>query len=217
MSCGQNPIVYNDCQWLSDAARKYADDCEVSQIVAVQYLGGSDATVRLLEKHDGRRGAGWTETLQCRGLVGKCGLGKTREGDGKTPVGDFGIITAFGIKGNPGTILPYLDVDEDTWCCGDPEFYNRIIDASETGHHCIEGEHLIDYSPEYNYGLFLDYNKSCTLGLGSAIFFHCTGAKPYTGGCVAVAESDMVAILKALQPGARVIIDYLSETAAEKQ
>ena len=136
-------------------------------------------------------------------------FGKTQEGDHKTPIGDFGITTAFGIKENPGTALPYIDVDENTYCCGDENFYNQMIDISEHPHDCADGEHIIDYSPEYNYGIFIDYNKDGTPGLGSAIFFHCAGANTYTGGCIAVSEENMLTILKALDINARIIIDYI--------
>lgn len=190
-----------------EAVRKYKDSPEVRQIVTVQYKGGSDAVVRLFMKDNSPSGRSiWKQALVCDGLVGKEGLGKTREGDNKTPEGDFGILTAFGIKPDPGTSLPYVDVTEDIWCCGDDVAYNRIIDISACPHDNCQGEHMIEYSPEYDYGLFLDYNKECIPGKGSAIFFHCTGAKPYTGGCIAVSEDDMVAIMKSVDCNARIII-----------
>ena len=58
--------------------------------------------------------------------VGKNGLGKTGEGDGKTPVGTLRPLTAFGIKPNPGTAMPYLDVTPTTFACDeDCEYYNE--------------------------------------------------------------------------------------------
>ncbi|SHK70584.1 L,D-transpeptidase family protein [Hespellia stercorisuis] len=123
--------------------------------------------------------------------------------------GDFGVSTAFGIKENPGTVMPYVDVTENTYCCSDEHYYNQIIDISEHPHDCSNGEKMITYSPQYNYGMFLDYNKECVVGNGSAIFFHCFGAKPYTQGCVAVSEQDMITILKAVEPGVRVVIDHM--------
>lgn len=50
---------------------------------------------------------------------------------------------------------------------------------------------MIDFSPMYNYGMFTDYNAAGEYGKGSAIFIHCLGPKPYTGGCVALPEEDM--------------------------
>ena len=49
--------------------------------------------------------------------VGKNGLGKTGEGDGKTPVGILHPLSAFGIKPNPGTKMPYIDVKPTTFAC----------------------------------------------------------------------------------------------------
>ena len=195
--------------WRVDTTGKYLNDDSVSQLITVQAVSQTDARIKLFEKSKENGKNIWTETLSCEGYIGKEGLGKTKEGDNKTPIGDFGIITAFGIKENPGTALPYVDVTENTYCCGDENFYNQIIDIAEHPHDCNDGEHLIDYSPEYNYGFSLDYNKEGTVGLGSAIFFHCTGANVFTGGCIAVSEEDMVTILKALDGSARVIIDYL--------
>ena len=195
--------------WRKDTTGKYLNDDSVKQIITVQATEGSNAVIKLFEKTVENGKTVWTETLDCPGIIGLNGLGKTKEGDNKTPIGDFGITTAFGIKENPGTVLPYLDVDEDTYCCGDENFYNQMIDISEHPHDCSDGEHIIDYSPEYNYGIFIDYNKECTPGLGSGIFLHCTGANTYTGGCIAVSEKDMVTILKALDENARIIIDYM--------
>ncbi len=195
---------------ISNYTAGYDSNADVNNIIFVLGKGGSDADVRLLTR-DGK--GGWSETLACDGHIGRNGLDKEREGDGKTPVGDFGIITAFGIKPDPGTALPYIDVTPDLWCCGDSIAYNRIIDINEYPHECA-GEHLCEYEPAYNYAFFPDYNAGCTFGLGSAIFFHCNGSKPYTAGCVAVDEEDMVAILKALDLHSRVIIDSIPGVTA---
>ena len=177
----------------------------MQQLIIVQAAHSGEAQLLLYEKSESNGSSVWTEALRCDALIGVNGLGKTKEGDGKTPVGDFGILTAFGIKPDPGTALPYLQVNENTYCCGDEAYYNQIIDAKVLHHDCT-GEHLIDYCPEYNYAIFLDYNKEGIPGKGSAIFLHCKGAKPYTGGCVAVSEENMVTILRSLQYGARILI-----------
>ena len=75
-------------------------------------------------------------------FVGKNGLGKTGEGDGKTPIGTLRPQTAFGIKPNPGTTMPYIDVKPTTYACDeDCEYYNKIIDTAETKHEC-KGEEM---------------------------------------------------------------------------
>lgn len=42
-----------------------------------------------------------TEILQTRGFIGVNGIGKTKEGDGKTPRGTFKIGKIFGLNKNP--------------------------------------------------------------------------------------------------------------------
>ena len=129
-------------------------------------------------------------------FVGKNGLGKTGEGDGKTPVGTLRPLSAFGIKPNPGTTMPYIDVKPTTYACDeDCEYYNKIIDTAETNHQC-KGEEMYSYQPQYNYGIATDFNKACVYPKGSAIFVHVKGTKTYTGGCIAFDEDRMVEILK---------------------
>ena len=210
-SAGKQPTEEHtpSIHWSRDTTGKYLRDDAVKQLVTVQATEGTNAVIKMFEKTAENGKTVWTETLTCPGFIGLAGLGKTKEGDNKTPIGDFGVTTAFGIRENPGTVLPYIDVDENTYSCSDENFYNQMIDISEHPHDCPDGEHIIDYSPQYNYGIFIDYNKECTPGLGSGIFLHCTGANTYTGGCIAVSEKDMVTILKALDANARIIIDYM--------
>ena len=128
--------------------------------------------------------------------VGKNGLGKTGEGDGKTPIGTLRPLSAFGVKPNPGTTMPYIDVKPTTYACDeDCEYYNKIIDTAETKHEC-KGEEMYSYQPQYNYGIATDFNKECIYPNGSAIFIHVKGSKPYTGGCISFDEERMVEILR---------------------
>ena len=183
---------------------QYAADDTVQELIFVQYRGGSTAHLELWQK-DAESEGGWKELLSCRAHVGMNGIDKQREGDKRTPTGDFGVLTAFGIKGDPGTALPYFKVTRDMYCCADEECYNKIVRKSEMHHKCT-GEHLIDFKPCYNYCMFIDYNAECTYGKGSAIFVHCYGSKKYTGGCVAVTEKNMKTILTSVHPGVRVCI-----------
>ena len=128
--------------------------------------------------------------------VGKNGLGKTGEGDSKTPTGTLRPLSAFGIKPNPGTTMPYIDVKPTTYACDDDcEYYNKIIDIEEVDHKC-GGEEMYSYQPQYNYGIATDFNKECIYPKGSAIFIHVKGTKGYTGGCIAFDEEQMIDILK---------------------
>ena len=191
----------------SDPLERYGNDDDVNQLILVRYIGGSDAEVLMYEKDKPQHNA-WTLVLETDAFVGLNGVTEDKkEGDGRTPTGDYAIVGAFGIKANPGTALPYTDVTDTIYACDeDCEYYNRIIDTTETGHDC-KGEHMIGYSPEYNYGIVTNYNSENIYPNGSAVFFHTKGAKAYTGGCIAVDEDAMVRILKTVTPGARICIN----------
>lgn len=128
-------------------------------------------------------------------FVGKNGLGKKREGDKKTPLGTMHVKGAFGVCENPGTSINYIHVTPSIYACGDKEYYNQVIDTAALHHKC-NGEDMFHIVPEYNYGLMTSYNEKCVVGLGSAIFVHCKGDKPYTAGCIAFDEDKMIEILK---------------------
>ncbi len=179
----------------------YRTNSSVNQLIFVKYSSGSKATVYVYNK----QGSSWKNVLKCQGYVGQNGINKVKEGDRKTPTGTFGILGAFGIKAKPTTSLPYTKVNKYLYWCGDKKYYNQLIDVREHPHTC-HGEHLIDYKGVYDYGLFLDYNPSKTYKKGSAIFMHCSGSYGYTGGCVAVSQSNMLKVLKVLEPGAKICI-----------
>jgi len=129
-------------------------------------------------------------------FIGKNGIGKTGEGDAKTPTGTLRPLSAFGIKPNPGTKMPYRDITPSTFACDeDCEYYNTIIDTAVVHHPC-KGEEMYSYQPQYNYGIETDFNKECVYPKGSAIFVHVKGSKTYTGGCIAFDEDKMVEILR---------------------
>ncbi len=185
--------------------QQYRDDGVVRQILLVRCRPGGSAAVRFYRKLSGGSEA-WDLVFETDGYIGKNGTGKTREGDGKTPLGDFGVREAFGILDNPGTSLPYINVNENTYACDeDSEYYNRIIDREDTEHSC-KGERMYDCAPAYNYGIAIDYNPDCVWPRGSAIFLHCKGSKGYTSGCVAIGEAFMKTILECAGPGMRIVI-----------
>lgn len=162
-------------------------------MLLVRCTTGSEAIVTYYE--EGK------EVRSGEAYIGRNGVGKTREGDGKTPLGEFGVRKAFGILPDPGTAFDYVTIGPGTIACDSPgPYYNQIIDPATIRHrsdadleslhqdHTAEtaGERMAEFSPEYDYGLELDYNPENIYPLGSAIFVHCKGSKTYTGGCVAL-------------------------------
>lgn len=183
---------------------KYRHDKKVTELLFVRYLGGCNARIQFYVK-SGKKEI-WHLKFESAGYVGKQGIDKEKEGDAKTPTGDFGVLEAFGIMPNPGTALPWIDVTPTTYACDEQgSHYNKIIDTKKTGHQC-KGEEMYEITPCYNYGIATDFNKEGVWPKGSAIFVHVKGAKPYTGGCIALDEADMVTVLKAAHAGMRVIV-----------
>ncbi len=183
---------------------KYSSNNEVKSLVFVKCIDNtSKANLEVFKKDDNNS---FQKIFTTDAFIGKNGLGKEKEGDKKSPAGDFGIIVAFGIKPNPGTSIQYIDINENHYCCDeDCQYYNKLIDAKSVNHKC-KGEHIIKYVPQYNYAFFIDYNKEGVYPKGSAIFMHCKGKNPFTAGCVAVDEDAMINILKEIDINTRVCI-----------
>ncbi|MBR1374399.1 hypothetical protein IJ556_08140 [bacterium] len=185
---------------------QYQDNSLVKQIILVEQTetANSIGTLFLLTKN---QNGDWQENLQCKAYLGKNGIDKIREGDAKTPTGDFGMLMAFGAKNDPGSLIPYTKLTDTMYLCGDKEYYNQFIDVSKIEHTCSNNsEHLIRYIPQYNYALFFDFNKENVYGKGSAIFLHCAGNNPFTLGCVSVSEENMIQILRTVDINSRICI-----------
>lgn len=183
-------------------------DCadQTDQIVLVEHTGGSSANVSFHEKINGV----WRELGSTRGYVGRNGVGKTREGDGRTPSGTFNLTTPFGIKADPGAQTPYTQVTQYHYWCGTSgsEYYNQLVDTRRVNRSARStDEKLINYTGYYNYCLFIDYNASGAAGKGSCIFLHCTGGKKSTSGCIAIPESVMKTAVQWVRPGAKIVIE----------
>lgn len=170
---------------------------QTTQAITVVGNGGSYATLTLHTKRNGI----WTETLSCTARVGKNGItSNKREGDGKTPTGIYSFGQAFGVAGNPGTSRGWLQVNNNHYWVDDVNspYYNKLVDAGQTGIQWSSAEHLIGYPTAYKYAIAVNYNTACTPGAGSAIFLHCsTGGS--TAGCISVSQSNMIRILQSLQ------------------
>ena len=184
-----------------------------NQLFVVAGVGHTTAWVSLHEKDANGK---WQQLMTTPGFIGKNGLGKTKEGDGKTPVGVFRFDAAFGIAPDPGCAIPYQQVDENYYWSGDGRpgmMYNQMVDIRQLpGLDKDSSEHLVEYNPHYLYGLNISYNGSCIPGKGSAIFLHCLGpVKPYTGGCVAIPEDKMRFVMQMVRPDCVVVIDSLEK------
>ncbi len=200
-------------KWVTDLPAAKTSD----QLFVVAAYDKTTAWVSMHEKDaDGK----WQMIMSTPGYIGKNGLGKTKEGDGKTPVGTFGFNAAFGIADDPGCAIPYTKVDNDIYWSGDVRdgmAYNKLVDIKDYPELDKDNsEHIIDYTRQYQYCLNISYNAECTPGAGSAIFLHCLGpCKPYTGGCVAIPENQMKCVMQLVKPDCKVVIDSLENLGGE--
>ena len=188
----------------TDLVEKLSIAQSVRQIITVE-ASGSTATVTMhVKDSDGV----WSQLLSTSGYIGRNGIGKTSEGDGKTPTGIYHFTTAFGNKENPGTAFDYTQTDSSWYWVDDQSsaYYNRFVSTDDVKCDWSSAEHISDYPDVYAYVLALDYNSSCTPGDGSAIFLHCSGGKA-TAGCIAIPESCMLTILQNISTDCIIIID----------
>lgn len=139
-----------------------------------------------------------------------CALGRAgiallkKEGDGTTPVGRFALRRLFyraDRRTRPETALPISPITPSLGWCDDPASpaYNRLVRLPCPWRH----EDLARADGLYDLMVVLGHNDAPpTPGAGSAIFLHlATPDYAPTEGCVALAEADLVDLLRAVGPG----------------
>lgn len=133
-----------------------------------------------------------------------------QEGDKKTPAGVYTFAGAFGLKENPGTILTYHRIVTGDYYVDDPasKYYNQLVNTKQVAKDWNSAEDLMRQSPQYNYGLIIDYNSERTPGKGSAIFLHCPKSWNNTGtsGCISIPEEDMKKVICEVDAGTKIVI-----------
>ncbi|MFT4199211.1 MAG: L,D-transpeptidase family protein [Gordonia sp. (in: high G+C Gram-positive bacteria)] len=132
-------------------------------------------------------------------FLGAKGQGKAQDNVPRTPSGTFGLDQAFGRKANPGTKMPYKQVTTKDWWDSDSKSptYNTLVHKDTKP--SADAENLYNSGPVYDYAVNIAHNPERKPGDASAIFLHVTNNQP-TEGCVAVAQNEMVQILKWLDP-----------------
>ncbi|ASS68680.1 MULTISPECIES: L,D-transpeptidase family protein [unclassified Paenibacillus] len=189
---GGGRAAARNAQWQAQA-----DEQGSLQVVVVAAASsGFKAKLSLWEKQGGR----WIRTLgEAPAVIGREGMGKQKEGDGKTPEGLFKLGKAFGSSVKPpGLKMPYAITDSSDYWIDDPESrdYNRWI-RSEGDPSRLWNSFERLKQPLYRYAMVIEYNTHPVVaGKGSAIFLHLwrSSSKP-TAGCVAISESTMLKLM----------------------
>jgi L,D-peptidoglycan transpeptidase YkuD (ErfK/YbiS/YcfS/YnhG family) len=156
---------------------------------------------------------GWTRTFgPWTAHIGRKGFappGQKVEGDLRTPTGAYGFDYFFGIKGNPGVHYSYRVIDSSTIVWDDDPSsanYNLWIDTRTGTPAGVSPEPMYN-APVYNYGAVIAYNTARTPKLGSAIFLHQnSNSNGSTAGCVSLPASELLAVLRWLDPSASPVI-----------
>ena len=185
--------------------RKLKISSDINKFVYIIGTGGSDCNVLFYTKDDNGK---WQLKFSTDGDCGAKGItNNKKEGDRKTPAGLYSFSLAFGIKPDPGALLEYRQVTKyDYWIDDlDSAYYNTWVNSKDIPGD-YQSEHLIDHSPQYNYVLNIDYNPSCTPGLGSAIFLHEYNGLGKTTGCIAVSEKYIKILVKEVDSSTRILI-----------
>ncbi|MGY1650433.1 L,D-transpeptidase family protein [Geodermatophilus sp. SYSU D01119] len=175
-----------------------------AQVVTVVAASSGATTAELTAWELGA--TGWTAVLgPWPARVGSAGIGAAREGSTRTPAGTFALPEAFGRAADPGSGLPYRQVDAEDWWVSDvaSPLYNQHARCAAGTCPFDEraGENLLAAGAVYDHAVVIGYNSGGTPGAGSAFFLHVTNGAP-TAGCVAVERGRLQALLRWLDPAA---------------
>jgi L,D-peptidoglycan transpeptidase YkuD (ErfK/YbiS/YcfS/YnhG family) len=195
---------------------------QARQVVVVTSRGWSSSFARL-RAYERRMDGSWRRRLgPVPARLGRNGFApadRRRQGSATTPAGTFAVRWAFGTWADPGTRLSYRRVDADDWWPYDPRdpaTYNvwQPHRSRSSDWRRSWAEDLSSYGRQYRYAAVLDFNlprrvraaagerlagSPADTERGGGIFLHVErpGA---TTGCVSVAQREMRALLRWLDP-----------------
>ncbi len=160
-------------------------------------------------------------------LAGKKGLGQGRglvrldfrnaplkkEGDNRAPAGIFRLSSAFGYapaRSAAWIKLPYLALSRQIEGIDDPasRYYNTLVDRSAVA--TIDwrsSEQMRRDDVRYKWGVVVEHNPEKIPSAGSCIFLHVwKSSSTLTTGCTAMPESELVSLLRWLDPARHPIL-----------
>lgn len=176
---------------------------DANQIIFVINDGYGKTTAKLYAYE--KSGNQWQQMLEIIDVnIGRKGFAEIdlkREGDGKTPSGNFLLGPVFGYEPQIDTKLEYhQSTKDDFWVDDvDSEQYNTWVKGKPNAK---SFEKMVLDNDLYKYLIVIQYNTNPIIkGNGSAIFMHVWRDynKP-TAGCVSMSEENIVKLLKWLDP-----------------
>jgi L,D-peptidoglycan transpeptidase YkuD (ErfK/YbiS/YcfS/YnhG family) len=186
------------------ASRLHTLPAGTTQVI-IAYAPSYAATTGALETYQKVNGV-WQAALPRMALrLGTKGFSDAKvEGDLTTPTGVYRIGgTMYGIAANPGVRYVYHQlVADDYWDENSASpAYNSFVHGTDPGG---GSEKLWQVTPQYTYLAVIDYNTPpvpADPARGSGIFLHVSAGRA-TAGCLALAQADLVAVLRWLNPAA---------------
>jgi L,D-peptidoglycan transpeptidase YkuD (ErfK/YbiS/YcfS/YnhG family) len=211
------------CSWPLVTGRAATRELERSRQSVVVLTDNWNSTTGVTHLFERSNSAGdWKERGPAFAVVvGKNGLGlgrglislnfdgapRKKEADDRAPAGIFRLSSAFGYapKQSAGWIrLPYLALSEQIEGIDDPNsrHYNKLVDRSKVVNiDWRSSEKMRRDDVLYKWGLVVDHNPTAVPGAGSCIFLHIwKSPASATAGCTAMPESDLVKLLRWLDP-----------------
>lgn len=198
-----NPSATNQQDAYQQKLFQTFDQLHTEQVVLITaaHKNTIKGTLQIYTKQNGQ----WISQLSAVPVVlGKRGLGKTKEGDGKTPLGTYSLGTAFGTAPKPeGLQVDYQQhTAQDYWVddVNAKEYNQKVTESGDPNQRWASYEKM--NNPLYKYGMVVNYNiNPIVKGKGSAIFVHkWRSSHQPTDGCIALSEANLLKVLKAIDP-----------------
>ncbi len=185
-----------------------------TQVVTVNHTRGWHARVTFWQ----RVGSGWRQVKQVTdGRTGYGGLvagSRRKQGTGTTPLGSYGLISAFGTHARAASWdLSYRTIRSgDYWVQDNASRYcNRYRNKASGGFRWRlrsgenASERLTDFPTQYEYAVNTSFNHDQVRHRGAGVFLHVNG-RGATAGCVSVPRWFMRAMMIRLDPARSPVI-----------
>jgi zinc D-Ala-D-Ala dipeptidase len=210
------------CEQLVTVTTKSWDDVSATVHLYERSAGGGSTWQRFGHPFPaviGEQGLAWGIGLHG---TGKPGEPEKREADKKAPAGVFRFGDVFGTA-RPEQVrflrLSYREVTPTTEAIDDPKskYYNQVVDQRSVAPDWTSSESMLQVGGRYRLGVIVKHNAPAYPGFGSCIFFHVWDPRyPGTTGCTACSYSDLVHLLRWLDPKKNPLILQLPAVEYER-